>query len=140
MEVVTLFVNFYKSLDTQSLSELKNIYSDDVVFVDPVTRHKGFAAVHRYFEQLLVDVNECTFDISQIKEVDSTVFVNWTMHFRHPKLKAGKLISVEGVSQLIVKEHKICYQRDYYDLGSMLYEHVPLIGSVIKFIKKRLAS
>ena len=120
MEVVTLFVNFYKSLDTQSLSELKNIYSDDVVFIDPVTEHKGFAAVHRYFEQLLVDVNECTFDISQIK--------------------AGKLISVEGISQLIVKEQKICNQRDYYDLGSMLYEQVPLLGTVIKYLKKRLAS
>ncbi|AEE24004.1 MAG: nuclear transport factor 2 family protein [Paraglaciecola chathamensis] len=140
MEAIAHFVNFYKKLDTQSLAELSNLYSEDIKFVDPVTQHNGLAAVHQYFEQLLENVNECRFDISQVKDNTPDVVVNWVMHFCHPKLKGGKQISVEGISQLIITDGKVSYQRDYYDLGSMLYEHIPLMGSVIQFLKKRLAS
>jgi ketosteroid isomerase-like protein len=140
MEAVALFVSFYKKLDIRSLEQLSTLYSQDIEFIDPVTQHNGLAAVHGYFEQLLKNVDECRFEISQVTDNTPNVVVNWIMHFCHPKLKGGKEISVEGISQLIIKDGKVSFQRDYYDLGSMLYEHIPLLGSVVHFLKKRLAS
>ncbi|WP_339772092.1 nuclear transport factor 2 family protein [uncultured Paraglaciecola sp.] len=140
MEAVERFVDFYKKLDTQSLKELADLYSEDIVFVDPVKEHRGLVNVRHYFAQLLENVSECSFDIQQVDEFDSRAVITWVMHFRHPKLKAGKNISVQGISQLEMTANKISYQRDYYDLGSMCYEHIPVLGSVIRYLKGRLAS
>jgi hypothetical protein len=38
------------------------------------------------------------------------------------------------------KAGKVRYHRDYFDLGAMLYEHLPLLGSLVKTIKRRLGT
>jgi hypothetical protein len=39
-----------------------------------------------------------------------------------------------------VRNNRIYYPRDYFDLGAFVYENVPMLGSIIKRIKQRLAS
>jgi hypothetical protein len=34
----------------------------------------------------------------------------------------------------------VYYHRDYYDAGSMLYEHIPLMGYAIRKIKKKVGA
>jgi hypothetical protein len=60
------------------------------------------------------------------------------MHFRHPGL-GDRLISVRGVSHLQIND-KIDYHEDFYDMGAMLYEQLPLIGTVTRWLRLRLAS
>ncbi|WHI49643.1 hypothetical protein P3339_14310 [Microbulbifer sp. MLAF003] len=33
---------------------------------------------------------------------------------------------------------KVFYHEDFYDMGAMVYEQVPLLGSLIRKIKSRL--
>ena len=54
-----------------------------------------------------------------------------------PKLASGKTISVEGHSKLVFKEGKIINHRDYFNVGEMLYKHIPILGGVINYIDKR---
>ena len=61
------------------------------------------------------------------------------MSFTHPKLAGGKAIIVDGATDLRFDE-KITYHRDYIDMGQMLYEHIPVLGSAIRYIKKQAAS
>ena len=35
---------------------------------------------------------------------------------------------------------KVYYQQDQYDLGAMIYEHIPVIGPVVRFLKRRLGN
>ena len=44
---------------------------------------------------------------------------------------------VPGVS-LLRLDKKIIEHHDYYDLGAMVYEHIPLFGGVVKGVKKRI--
>ena len=63
----------------------------------------------------------------------------WTMTYRHPKLHKGKQdIRVEGVSLLQWKDGKIIRHQDIFDAGTMLYEHIPVLGWMIKKLKERL--
>jgi len=43
------------------------------------------------------------------------------------------------IDALVSKDDIIVYHKDYYDLGEMVYEHIPLLGFFVKKIKKRLA-
>jgi len=38
------------------------------------------------------------------------------------------------MSHLKFADGKVISHRDYFDLGEMLYEHIPLLGGVIKSI------
>ena len=57
----------------------------------------------------------------------------------HPRLNRGNEFSVAGVS-IIKFNDKIYSHRDYFDLGAMLYEQLPLFGSMTKFIKRKLGT
>jgi hypothetical protein len=60
------------------------------------------------------------------------------MKLKHPKLNGGQPVEVNGVSQICFSGDRVIYHRDYFDLGEMLYENIPLLGVVIRNIKQRL--
>jgi len=140
MTVLDRFSTMYADICQITLDDLANIYASNVTFVDPITTHHGLDDLQKYFANLLEQAESCQFDISMIASVSSnsvTHIVNWTMNL---KLKqSDKLITVDGNTQLTVKDDIIVYHKDYYDLGEMVYEHIPLLGFFVKKIKKRLA-
>ncbi len=137
MSVLDEFCRFYESLDANPLSDLEKIYTSDIEFCDPVHCIKGMPAFNNYFKELMQEVDHCRFEIHEVSAEQGQAFVSWTMRLRHPRLNGGDQIDVEGMSHLRFEE-KIYYHRDYFDLGAMLYEHIPLIGRIIKTIKNRL--
>jgi hypothetical protein len=142
MEVIQRFCKIYTDICKICIDDLNEIYSHDIVFIDPITTHRGLSAVKSYFSNLLEQAETCKFNIANILECapsncDITHIANWTMTLT---LKGSdKVITLDGTTQLGVRDDIIVYHKDYYDLGEMVYEHVPLLGFVIKKIKGRLA-
>ena len=134
---VDKFVDIYQKLDNSNLELLSEIYSDDIEFIDPMHQINGIAELRAYFANLYSNVKHCQFDITDSFSVDNNAFIYWTMHYAHPKLSSGKTISVQGHSKLIFKNDKIIKHRDYFNVGELLYKHIPLLGSVINYIDKR---
>lgn len=72
-------------------------------------------------------------------EMDGAGYVQWTMNYSHSAINKGKNITVQGATFVrFVENGKVIYHQDYFDLGSMLYQHVPVLGSIIKSINRRL--
>lgn len=140
MTIMDKFLSFYQKLGSEQLNELPNIYSDDIEFVDPVAEHHGIGSVENYFARLLKNCKDCTFIIRFHDTDGSKAYVDWQMTFAHPKLRRGQPIPVDGFSVLELREDKICRQRDYYDMGAMVYEHVPFLGGFISGLRRRMAA
>ncbi|RVU84844.1 nuclear transport factor 2 family protein [Leucothrix sargassi] len=139
-DIIEQFAALYQTLNKENLHRLSEVYDDDVVFIDSAHELKGIQALTYYFDGLYTNLDECTFDIEHIQsDGEGRAFITWTLHFVHPKLAGGKKISVAGASDLKFDE-KITYHRDYVDMGQMIYEHLPVVGSVIRMIKKRVTS
>lgn len=132
--------DIYQQLSKANLHTLEDVYHPDVVFEDSAHRIEGWQALKHYFETLYTNVHTCQFDIKEYQQVDDTGFLTWLMTLEHPKLRNGTPVHVRGVSHLKMQEGKVIYHRDYFDLGEMLYEHLPVLGMVIKGIKRRLGS
>lgn len=132
------FVRVYQQLGKDNLASLADAYSPDVTFQDPWHKLQGLAALRAYFANLYTNLSYCRFTIHQVQEntTDANAFVLWQMDYAHPRLNSGNNIQVDGVSHLQFAE-KVTYQRDYADMGQMLYEHVPLLGSAIRVLKRR---
>jgi hypothetical protein len=133
------FLAMYQRLSLDNLHILAEVYSKDVQFIDPAHKITGLTNLTQYFAALYKNVESIEFSFDHMLENDSEGYVQWLMTFSHKKLAGGKPISVNGTTFLqFDSEGKVYYHRDYFDLGAMLYEQLPLLGRLVKLIKKGL--
>ena len=142
MTAIERFTTFYQELSPDNISQLPDIYSEDITLIDPVGTHHGLNTLHNYFDNLLTGATSSNFVIHQILPhktseplQDTSFTVTWTMSFATPKLNRGNLIHVDGITLLKIRHDKIYFHQDYYDMGQMVYEHVPLLKWVVNKIK-----
>lgn len=135
------FLHMYQNLSADNLQTLKGVYSNDVRFKDPAHEINGIDNLTVYFSSLYKNIESIHFSFSEPMIVDSRGYVSWEMTFSHRRLAGGTPITVEGVTYLEFDEQgRIHYHRDYFDLGEMLYEQVPLLGRLVKSIKKGIGT
>jgi hypothetical protein len=136
--LVERFKAYFKNLHESDLSQLRDIYAEQIVFKDPVHELRGLVKLEDYFTSMCADLSDCRFEYLDEMVSDHAAYVKWMMHFKHPRL-GNRLISVRGVSHLQLGD-KIEYHEDFYDMGAMLYEQLPVIGKVTRWLRLRLAS
>lgn len=140
-ESLARFVALYQQLDRQQLHRLSEVYADEVIFIDPAHRIEGLAALSDYFAALYQRLAYCRFVITSQQQQGRQAWLGWTMTFSHPRLRGGAAVTVEGATRLeFDEEGKVCLHRDYFDLGAMLYEQLPLLGPLVRAIKGRLGA
>lgn len=128
----------YYSLGTADLEALETLYTEDVHFEDPAHALQGRKALMGYFASMFKNLDSCSFKFHQTIINETDIFLSWTMFISHPKLRKGETIRVEGGSFLKTRHGRVFYHRDYFDLGAMLYEQLPVLGTIISKIKQRL--
>jgi hypothetical protein len=136
--LIERFKSYFKILHESDPSQLCDLYSEQILFKDPVHEIHRLVELEDYFTSLCADLSDCRFEYLDEMITDHAAYVKWIMHFKHPKL-GNRLISVRGVSHLKISD-KIDYHEDFYDMGAMLYEQLPLIGNVTRWLRLRLAS
>ena len=132
------FKRYFKALHQSDLSKLCGLYADDVVFRDPVHEISGLVELEDYFTSICAGLSDCHFEYLDELVSEQSCYIKWVMHFRHPRL-GNQLISVRGISHLKIRD-KIEFHEDFYDMGSMLYEQLPVLGRLVRRLRLRLAN
>jgi steroid delta-isomerase len=129
-------VRFYETLDRSKLDQLDKVYAQDAFFKDPFNEVRGVPAIRRIFEHMFVQVNAPRFVVSSRLLRGDEAFMVWEMHF-NMKRPAGKEQCIRGATHIrfgprgLVEHH-----RDYWDAAEELYEKVPLLGSLMRWLKR----
>lgn len=132
------FARRFAQLNKDNLRKLDELYSEDIHFTDPLHEVQGLTNLRAYFRELYANVNELRFDFHGFDQIcDGEGYLRWVMSYRHPRLASGQLIRVSGCSHLLWRD-KVYRHRDYFDAGALLYEHLPILGRVIAWLKRRL--
>lgn len=126
----------YQYLSKQNLTLLLELYDEDVWFCDPLHQFQGKSKLQHYFEHLLEHTQHCEFQFHDTIEQPDRACLSWTMTFTHPRLAKGAPIDVHGCSWLRYSK-QITQHRDYFDVTAMIHDHIPLVGSLSRFIKRR---
>ena len=139
MNSLERFLKTYQQLDKHNLDLLDAIYSADIVFTDPAHSISGLTELKSYFAALYQSAIAVEFAFAHVVETQKEACIQWDMTVKHPRLKGGTPITVAGASFIRFGENgMVNLHRDYFDLGAMLYEHLPLLGKIITTIKRRL--
>ena len=135
-QVVSVFKGFYAHKEAMDLTRLEDIYSENIVFRDPLHGIRSIAALRDYLAAMYENLTECRFEyLDELIGVDSA-YIKWNMHFRHPRFN-NRLNTVRGVSQIQFND-RVIFHEDIYDLGELIYQHVPLLGGATRWLKRRI--
>ncbi len=135
------FKNLYHSMNRENLdlNRISSVYADHIHFEDCFHSIEGLNNLFDYFENLYSNVSFIEFTFIHQWADESSAMITWDMLYQHPKLNQGEKILVKGASELTFEQGKIIKHRDYFDAGSLLYEHIPLLKRIILFLKNRMA-
>lgn len=130
---------FFNGFNKHSMHLLDDFYAPDVLFRDPVSEIRGVPGIRAYYAKMYENLISIRFDFDTEVGQGDEVFAPWVMHMRHKAIAGGKEIAVPGVSHFRFKNGKAVYHRDYFDMGAFVYEHVPVIGAGVRYVKKKVA-
>ncbi len=135
---LTQFVSVYEKLDKENIELLQTLYHPELIFQDPVHQIRGLDSYISYCKFMYSNTTYCRFKIDDVIYDGSSAGVYWVMVYCHPQLNSGNEIKVEGHTQLKGEGNLVTYHRDYLDMGAMVYEHAPILGRLIRWLKNRL--
>ena len=134
-------VRYFETLSEASVERLGEHYAADAWFKDPFNEVRGVAAIARIFRHMFVQVDAPRFVVNE-RIVDANgAMLAWDFHFhaRGPGLRGAQRI--RGVSHLrFDADGKVDYHRDYWDAAEELYARLPLLGALLRGLRRRIAA
>jgi steroid delta-isomerase len=127
--VVTLF----EQLQPSDLAQLGRTYATDARFKDPFNDVHSLPAIVGIFEHMFLSLQQPRFTVlTAICEGDQC-FLSWDFNFS----SGGRAMSIHGSSHLrFDAAGLVCLHRDYWDAAEELYEKLPLLGSLMRWLKR----
>lgn len=136
-EALEKFCAMFNQLDKGNLDQLKDVYSRDIQFQDPFGQVSGLEQLTEYMAGAYGNVLHCQFRFSDPVMQQQWCTIPWVMELRHKRIRNGKTVFVDGISHLRIRDGKVCYHRDYFDAGQLLYENLPVVGGAIRWVKRQ---
>jgi steroid delta-isomerase len=117
-----------------------NVYAAGVYFRDPFKEIHGQPDFEAYLLKSSTAIAQYSMDWKDVAESDGNYYFRWVMSLKLKRDGKDKPPSLTlGISLVrFGADGKVIFQQDYYDAAAFLYEKIPILGSEIRFIKKRL--
>ena len=135
---VARIVAFFEGLTPADVKRIGEFYREDARFKDPFNEVQGIAAIEQVFAHMYVALNEPRFVVRDIVAEGSQCFLTWDFLFRFKRFSAAQEQCVRGSSHLIFsRDGRIALHRDYWDAAEELYEKLPAVGALMRWLKRR---
>jgi hypothetical protein len=135
---VRTYASFFESISQDTPFEAyAELFDEKVYFEDPFQKVIGLQKVYDIFQHMFETLHDPRFVVDEIVCDNRCAYLRWTFSYQqNPKHKIEKFTGVSRVQFL--ETGKVLSHVDYWDAAENIYEKVPLLGSVLRLIKKRI--
>ena len=138
---VQRIAEFFEHLQPADLARMTQFYTPDAHFKDPFNEVQGLPAIERIFSHMFVALDQPHFVIQQRIVQGHQCFLVWDFVFAFKNFHKGVQQTVRGGSHLeLAADGRISLHRDYWDAAEELYEKLPVVGALMRWLKKRANS
>jgi steroid Delta-isomerase len=137
---IAAIVVLFEQLSPERLPQLAQIYTATARFKDPFNEVQGVPAIRAIFEHMFRTLEAPRFIVHDTVVQGAQCFLSWDFVF---SLKGRKLppLVVRGGSHLtLADDGRISAHRDYWDVAEELYEKLPVLGALMRWLKRRVNS
>jgi len=134
-------VTYFETLTHGSVAELTALYDPQARFKDPFKDVRGLEAIGHIFEHMFVALDAPRFIITGQIVQGQQCFLTWEFRFKFKNFNTQTEQVILGGSHLQFSDQGlITLHRDYWDAAEELYEKLPIVGSLMRWLKKRANS
>lgn len=137
---VARIVEAFETLTPADVARLGDFYAMDAAFKDPFNEVRGVPAIQQVFTHMYVALEAPRFVIHDVIVQGDQCVLTWDFLFRFRRFRSD-LQTVRGASHLkLDAEGLITLHRDYWDVAEELYEKLPAVGALMRWLKRRANS
>ena len=134
-EAIAGFVAFFEQLTPADLDRLGSHYTEDAFFKDPFNEVRGLAPIRAIFAHMFESLESPRFRVLDVVAQDTQCFLTWDFDFA----LRGRPQRIHGASHLrLAEDGRVAYHCDYWDAAEQLWEKVPLLGALLRWLRGRL--
>jgi hypothetical protein len=133
------YARYWATMTRASVPELRRLAAPGLRFRDPFNDIVGIDRV-----VAMLDAMYDTLDSPRFVIIDQTVgaqasYLRWRMTCR-PKGRGGPDWVIEGMSEVrFDDEGRVVDHLDHWDAASQFYEHLPVLGTILRWVRRRMA-
>ena len=143
-KAVLRVMQFFETLRPQEVARVKDFYCADALFKDPFNEVQGIDAIAAIFSHMFDALIQPRFVITQQVQQGENCFVTWNFLFAMRKFEPTITQTIRGASHLVFRQEdgvwRVAVHRDYWDAAEELYEKLPMVGALMRWLKKRANS
>jgi len=137
-------VCFFEHMQPSDVARMADIYTADAQFKDPFNEVQGLPAIERIFVHMFEALEAPRFVITTQVLQGTHAFVTWDFLFAQPRMNHDATQTIRGATHFVWREEKgvwrVAVHRDYWDAAEELYEKLPVVGGLMRWLKKRANS
>jgi steroid delta-isomerase len=135
---VEALVRSFETLTPQSIPELGRLYATDCRFKDPFNDIRGRDELQAVFMHMFEQVDAPRFVVHE-RVVDAPrALLTWDFEFRFRRWRHGDTQTIHGASLLVFDTAGlVASHRDYWDAAEELYEKLPALGVLLRWLKRQ---
>ena len=138
-DAVERIVGFFEHLSPADLARIGELYSADACFKDPFNEVRGIPAIQGIFRHMFTALEQPRFVVTGRVVQGDQCFLTWDFLFAFRSYHRGVTQTVRGASHLVLDaDGRITLHRDYWDAAEELYEKLPLVGGLMRWLKQRV--
>ena len=139
-EPIARVVSFYETLSRASLGRLGEVYAGSARFKDPFNEVDGTGPITGIFEAMFEHLEAPRFRVLDAVGDARRACLVWVFDFQNPRLDGGRPQQIRGASWLeFDHEGRVTLHRDYWDAAEELYEKLPVVGALMRWLRRRIA-
>lgn len=138
---VDRIVRFFEAISPQDVARMGEFYTPDARFKDPFNDVRGQGAIAQVFAHMYVALDAPRFVVTTALAEGPQCFLTWDFLFRFKRFSPTVEQRVHGSSHLVfAADGRISLHRDYWDAAEELYEKLPAVGTLMRWLKRRAVS
>lgn len=130
---------FWETLTPATLPALTTVYSEDARFRDPFNDLRGAAAIRRLLEHMFERLDAPRFIVLEVAQQPDGAVLIWDFHYRIRAWQPRRARCIHGATHLrFAPDGRVAEHRDYWDAAAEVYEQLPLLGALLRRVKRHL--
>jgi hypothetical protein len=132
------YIQFFERISERSLGLLDQLVEPNVYFSDPFNEVTGVENMKKIFKHMFKTVRNPKFRVLDraFGGDEKTVYLKWVFT---GESKMGPL-EITGMSEILFSNQgRVLSHIDHWDAGQKFYERIPVLGAVLRLIKKQLS-
>lgn len=130
------YCRYLETLTPESLARLSDHVTPDVRFKDPFNDVRGVEALAAIFRHMFATIPDVRFTVRHMMAEGDNCLMTW----RFEGTLRGRAWGFDGSSALcFAPDGRVAEHIDYWDAAENFYERLPLIGWLLRRIRRRLS-